>query len=162
MLEIFSRKPLGFALPIKGTKVPASEAWIHEVKYDGYRMMVIRENNRVRLMTKGGYDWAKRYPWIVEAALKNRHRQFVLDGEAVILGVDGISDFNALHSSKFNHEVQLLRFRRPCNGRRRLAPPALLATKNKPRKAVASAAARHLHGQLRTRRDRSGSFPESL
>jgi bifunctional non-homologous end joining protein LigD len=80
------------------------------VKYDGYRMMVTRENDRVRLMTKGGYNWTKRYPWIVEAALKNRHKQFVIDGEAVILGVDGISDFNALHSSKFNHEVQLYAF----------------------------------------------------
>ena len=52
----------------------------------------------------------KRYPWIVEAALKNRHKQFVLDGEAVVLGVDGISDFNALHSGKHNHEVQLYAF----------------------------------------------------
>lgn len=40
----------------------------------------------------------------------NRHKQFVLDGEAVILGVDGISDFNALHSGKHNEEVQLCAF----------------------------------------------------
>src|SRR6516165_3684095 len=37
-------------------------------------------------------------------------RQFVLDGEAVVLGIDGISDFNALHSRKQNHEVQLCAF----------------------------------------------------
>jgi len=45
----------------------------------------------------------RRFPWIGEAALKNRIRQFVLDGEAVILGVDGISDLaagpNALRGS---------------------------------------------------------------
>jgi ATP dependent DNA ligase domain len=41
---------------------------------------------------------------------KNREKQFVIDGEAVILGVDGISDFNALHSGKHNHEVQLYAF----------------------------------------------------
>jgi bifunctional non-homologous end joining protein LigD len=64
----------------------------------------------VRLITRGGYDWSKRYPWIVEAALKNRYKQFVIDGEAVILGVDGISDFNALHSGKHNDEVQLYAF----------------------------------------------------
>jgi bifunctional non-homologous end joining protein LigD len=64
----------------------------------------------VRLITRSGYNWTKRYPWIVEAALTNRHKQFVLDGEAVILGVDGISDFNALHSGNFNHEVQLYAF----------------------------------------------------
>ena len=64
----------------------------------------------MRLITRGGYDWTKRYPWIVEAALKNRYTQFVIDGEAVILGVDGISDFNALHSGKHNDEVQLYAF----------------------------------------------------
>jgi bifunctional non-homologous end joining protein LigD len=80
------------------------------VKYDGYRLRVERDGYRVRLITRGGYNWTKRYPWIVEAALKNRHKQFVIDGEAVILGVDGISDFNALHSGKSNYEVQLYSF----------------------------------------------------
>jgi bifunctional non-homologous end joining protein LigD len=61
----------------------------------------------VRLITKGGYDWSKRFPWIVEAALKNRQKQFVIDGEAVILGVDGISDFNALHSGRHNEGAAL-------------------------------------------------------
>jgi bifunctional non-homologous end joining protein LigD len=83
---------------------------IHEVKHDGYRMLVIRENDRVRLITKGGYDWTARYPWIAEAALKNRQKHFVIDGEGVVLGVDGISDFNALHSRKHDHEVQLYAF----------------------------------------------------
>jgi hypothetical protein len=54
--------------------------------------------------------WAGRYPWIVESALKNRHRQFVIDGEAVVLGVDGIADFNALHSRQYDDEVQLYAF----------------------------------------------------
>jgi bifunctional non-homologous end joining protein LigD len=99
-----------FCLPTRGIKVPDRPEWIHEVKYDGYRLRVERDGERVRLITRGGYDWTKRYSWIVEAALKNRHKQFVLDGEAVILGVDGISDFNALHSGNFNHEVQLYAF----------------------------------------------------
>jgi bifunctional non-homologous end joining protein LigD len=47
---------------------------------------------------------------VVEAALKNRYKQFVIDGEAVILGVDGVSDFNALHSGKHNDEVRLYAF----------------------------------------------------
>jgi bifunctional non-homologous end joining protein LigD len=58
----------------------------------------------------GGYDWTKRYPWIVESAMKVRRDRFVLDGEAVVLGVDGISDFNALISGKDNDEVQLCAF----------------------------------------------------
>jgi hypothetical protein len=58
----------------------------------------------------GGYNWTDRYPWIVEAALKNRQQRFVIDGEAVILGVNGVSDFNALHSGRHNEEVQLCAF----------------------------------------------------
>jgi ATP-dependent DNA ligase len=58
-----------------------------------------------RLFTRNGYDWTKHYPWIVEAALKNRIKQFVIDGEAVILGVDGRSDFDAVHSGKHRRDA---------------------------------------------------------
>ena len=75
-----------------------------------YRLRLERDGDRVRLITRGGYNWTDRYPWIVEAALKNRHRQFVIDGEAVVLGVDGVADFDALHSRKHDHEVQLYAF----------------------------------------------------
>jgi len=99
-----------FCLPTKATTVPAAPEWFHELKMDGYRLRLERDGARVRLITKGGYDWTKRFPWIVEAALKNRAKQFVIDGEAVILGVDGRSDFNALHSGKQNGDVQLCAF----------------------------------------------------
>jgi bifunctional non-homologous end joining protein LigD len=45
-----------------------------------------------------------------EAALRNRNSSFVIDGEAVLLGVDGISDFNGLHSRKYDYEVQFYAF----------------------------------------------------
>ncbi|UFW48531.1 MULTISPECIES: hypothetical protein [Bradyrhizobium] len=73
-------------------------------------MKLVRENDRVRLITKGGHDWTKRYPWIVETALKIRTTQFILDGEAVVLNVDGRSDFDALYSRKHDHEVQFYAF----------------------------------------------------
>jgi bifunctional non-homologous end joining protein LigD len=99
-----------FCIPTTGTEVPSGPDWLHEIKYDGYRLRVERNGDRVRFITKGGYDWTKRFPWIAEAALKNRQKHFVIDGEAVILGVDGYSDFNALRSGKHNDEVQLLAF----------------------------------------------------
>jgi ATP-dependent DNA ligase len=99
-----------FCLPTRGQKVPAGPDWIHEVKYDGYRLRVERDGERVRLFTRNGYDWTGRYPWIVEAARKIRQPRFVLDGEAVILGVDCIADFNALHSRLHDNEVQLCAF----------------------------------------------------
>jgi bifunctional non-homologous end joining protein LigD len=75
-------------LPTPGKQVPAGPAWLHEIKHDGYRLMVQREGKRVRLFTRNGHDWTDRYPLIVEAALKNRSRSFVIDGEAVLLGVE--------------------------------------------------------------------------
>jgi hypothetical protein len=95
-------------LHARGTKVPHTPDWLHEIKHDGYRLRLERDGDHVRLITRGGYDWTNRYPWIVEAARKIRQKRFVLDGEAVILGVDGYSDFDALHSGKHNEEVKLL------------------------------------------------------
>jgi ATP-dependent DNA ligase len=89
---------------------PAGPDWLHEIKHDGYRLIVQREGKRVRLFTRNGYDWTDRYPLIVEAALKNRTTSFVIDGEAVLLGVDGISDFNGLHGRRHDGEVQLYAF----------------------------------------------------
>jgi len=97
-------------LPTAAKIVPNRDLWLHEVKYDGYRLIVVREDNRVRLFSKSGNDWTSRYPWIVESALKNRRKHFVIDGEAVILGVDGVPDFNALHSRRYDAEVQLFAF----------------------------------------------------
>ena len=53
---------------------------------------------------------AGRYPLIMEAALRNRNSSFVIDGEAVLLGVDGVSDFNGLHSRKHDDEVEFYAF----------------------------------------------------
>jgi bifunctional non-homologous end joining protein LigD len=103
-------KSFDFCIPTRSTSVPAAPGWLHEIKYDGYRLRLEREGDRARLITKGGYNWTSRYPWIVEAALKNRHKQFVIDGEAVVRGVDGIADFDALHSRKHDDEVQLYAF----------------------------------------------------
>jgi bifunctional non-homologous end joining protein LigD len=99
-------------IPTRGTVVPSGPDWIHEIKHDGYRLIVQREGKRVRLFTRSGHDWTARYPLIVEAALKNRQSSFVIDGEAVMLGVDGISDFNGLHSRRHDDQVQLYAGRR--------------------------------------------------
>ena len=103
-------KAFDFCIPNRGKIVPRASDWLHELKYDGYRVRVERNGDRVRLITRNGYDWTKRFPWIIEAARKNRIKQFVIDGEAVVLGVDEISDFAALHAGRSNGEVQLYTF----------------------------------------------------
>lgn len=103
-------KAFDFCLPTAAKAVPVGPDWIHEIKYDGYRLRVERQRKTVRLFTRNGHNWTDRFPWIVQAALKNREQQFVIDGEAVVLGVDGVSDFNALHSRQRDEEVQLYAF----------------------------------------------------
>jgi bifunctional non-homologous end joining protein LigD len=66
-------KAFEFCIPTRGTKVPNGPDWFHEIKYDGYRLRIECDGDRVRLITRGGgYDWTKRYSSIVEAACKNR------------------------------------------------------------------------------------------
>ena len=55
-----------------GTKVPASPEWLHEIKLDGYRMRVERNGDRVRLITRGGYDWTKRFRTLVKTRERTR------------------------------------------------------------------------------------------
>ena len=97
-------------IPTRAAKVPSGPDWIHEIKHDGYRLIVQKDQKRVRLFTRNGHDWTDRYPLIVEAALRNRSASFVIDGEAVLLGVDGVSDFDGLHSRQHDEEVQLYAF----------------------------------------------------
>ena len=104
------RKTFEPCIPTRGTEVPAGPDWLHEIKHDGYRLILVRDGARVRLFTRNGHDWTGRYPLIVEAALKNRQTSFVFDGEAVLLGVDGSSDLNGLHSRRHDDEVQLYAF----------------------------------------------------
>jgi ATP-dependent DNA ligase len=105
-----STAPFRPCIPTRCTKVSSHSDWIHEVKQDGFRLIVQRDGERVRLFTRNGYDWTSRYPLIVEAAGSIRTKQFVIDGEAVLLGVDGISDFDGLYSGPHNDEVQLYAF----------------------------------------------------
>ena len=108
-----SLRPSGFVEPCRPSKAvrpPSGPLWVHEIKHDGFRLMVRREGVRVRCFTRGGFDWADRFPAIVEAAVRIRSSSFLIDGEAVIVRDDGLSDFNALRSQRRNHEAMLFAF----------------------------------------------------
>jgi hypothetical protein len=51
-------------IPTKAAQVPDRPDWIHEIKHDGYRLIVQREDKRVRLFTRNGHDWSDRFPLI--------------------------------------------------------------------------------------------------
>lgn len=75
---------------------PKGPDWAYEVKWDGYRVAVHVEPGRVRVITRGGYDWTQRFPAIAEEACELGHDTMIIDGEAVVLDEHGRSDFGAL------------------------------------------------------------------
>jgi bifunctional non-homologous end joining protein LigD len=77
-------------------KAPTGERWVHEIKHDGFRIITRRVGKDVRLFTKQGADYSKRYPLVVEAINRLRVSSIVLDGEAVWIGPNGLPDFDAL------------------------------------------------------------------
>jgi bifunctional non-homologous end joining protein LigD len=84
-------------IPTLAGKPPSGPDWVHEIKHDGYRLIVRREGKAVRLFTRRGHDWTERYPAIAAVAAKLRAKSFTLDGEAAVSGADGVAVFEALH-----------------------------------------------------------------
>jgi bifunctional non-homologous end joining protein LigD len=92
--------PPGFILPAQPVKrpgPPCGPSWVHEIKHDGYRLIVLK-GETVRLFTRSGNDWTDRFPLITKAAQKLRG-SFLIDGEAVVVGPDGLSLFDQLQST---------------------------------------------------------------
>ena len=78
---------------------PLRSGWIHEIKHDGYRTIVVIERGEVRCYTRNGFDWSHRYPGILQAASGLQCRSAVLDGEVIIQNDHGVSDFDGLMSA---------------------------------------------------------------
>ena len=93
-----------------GARPPVGERWISEIKFDGFRLVARRAQGQVRLFTKQGYDYSRRYPLIVEALRRLRVSSIVVDGEAVCFGEDGSHDFNALWDNSRDETVTLCAF----------------------------------------------------
>ena len=109
-----SRVPrLGFIEPQVPTLVdhpPQHEEWIHEVKHDGYRTLLVRDRDGVRAFTRNGFDWTDRYPSIVRAATKLSCRSAILDGEVIVQDERGISHFEALNTAIRREPERLIFF----------------------------------------------------
>jgi DNA ligase D-like protein (predicted ligase) len=93
---------LGFIkpqLPCLTDEPPEGEDWIHEVKHDGYRTLLVVERGQARAYTRNGFDWSQSYPGIVNAAASLNCRSAILDGEVIVQDGRGASDFEALKSA---------------------------------------------------------------
>ena len=106
---------LRFIPPQLATSVdqpPEGEHWIHEIKHDGFRCQVLVERGQARVLTRKGYDWTSRYPYIVSAAANLPCQSAIIDGEAIVQDGNGVSDFEGLSSAMWRrpHSIILYAF----------------------------------------------------
>ncbi|MBS0479602.1 MAG: DNA ligase D [Proteobacteria bacterium] len=81
--------------------VPTGTGWIHEVKYDGYRVLIAVGGGKVKLYTRKGLDWTDKFPGIAEAAATLPVGSALIDGEVVAFK-DGHPDFSSLQDAIAN------------------------------------------------------------
>jgi bifunctional non-homologous end joining protein LigD len=107
----FQRKKteaLGVKAPLPGfiepalassiAKVPSGARWIHEIKFDGYRVQVHLANEAVRIFTRRGHDRTHRFKKVAHDAWHIKGASAVIDGEVVVPAVDGSTDFSVLQN----------------------------------------------------------------
>jgi bifunctional non-homologous end joining protein LigD len=80
-------------------EAPSGSEWIHELKYDGYRIGCLIHAPEVRLESRRGNDWTSSFPELVEAARHVPARLAVLDGEVAIVAPSGKTSFQALQNA---------------------------------------------------------------
>jgi len=78
---------------------PAGDAWLHEIKFDGYRMFCQIHADKVRFVSRNGKDWTDRPPSLQSAAAALKVEDAVLDGEVVVLDEKGASRFQLLQNA---------------------------------------------------------------
>src|SRR3954466_8205016 len=83
-------------LPTLVEKSPEGDAWIHEIKYDGYRTILAVDRDRTCAFTRRGHDWTDEYRPIIEAAKQLPCKSAIIDGEMIVQNAAGLSDFGAL------------------------------------------------------------------
>jgi bifunctional non-homologous end joining protein LigD len=91
----------GFVEPALATsidKVPSGERWIHEIKFDGYRVQLHIANDAAKVFTRNGHDWTNRFNKIAHDAFLISASSAIIDGEVVVPAADGTTDFSVLQN----------------------------------------------------------------
>jgi bifunctional non-homologous end joining protein LigD len=107
------RLPAGFIIPaesVMASKPPSAPEWVHEIKHDGYRMIARQGGPKVRLYSRNGNNWTARLPAIAAAVQRIKAKSFTIDGEAVVVGPDGLSRFDELRRREAAHKAILYAF----------------------------------------------------
>ena len=99
-------------IPTLVPEPPSGEGWIHEIKHDGYRTLIVIDGGKFRAFSRHGRDWTGPYRRVIEAASKLSCQAAILDGEIIVQDENGISDFDALRSAihKAPHRIVFFAF----------------------------------------------------
>jgi DNA ligase D-like protein (predicted ligase) len=89
----------GRSLPRLVDEAPEGSDWLHEIKFDGYRVHARLDRGAVRLLTRTGLDWTHKYPAIAAAVPSLPAKQAYLDGELYGLRPDGTTSFSAIQAA---------------------------------------------------------------
>jgi ATP-dependent DNA ligase len=105
--------PAGFiapCLPTKTDKLPSGGEWLHEIKHDGFRIIARKSNGRVRLYSRPGNDFTRRFPLILDALARLRWRSCIINGEAVACDDSGVASFDLVRHHRANESIFLYAF----------------------------------------------------
>lgn len=81
---------------------PTGTCWVHEIKYDGYRLQALKNGKSIQLFTRGGKDWTNQLRSVANAVGRLSRDRLHLDGELVVFGEQGVTDFSALQEDLKN------------------------------------------------------------
>jgi len=105
--------PAGFiapCLPTKAHTLPSGGLWLHEIKHDGFRIIACKDGERVRLYSRPGNDFTRRFPLIVETLACLRSRSCIIDGEAIACDDNGVASFDLIRHHRHNDRAFLYAF----------------------------------------------------
>ena len=88
---------------------PDGPGWIHEIKYDGYRLLAAMTPDRVKLYTRSGLDWTEKFSSLVPAFLKLQATALI-DGEAIVQDEHGLSRFGLLQQALSDGDSTQMRY----------------------------------------------------
>lgn len=80
-------------------EAPDGPGWLHEIKYDGYRVHARIDGDDIRLLTRTGLDWSHRYQATISALRPLRVKNAYLDGELCAVRPDGVTSFSRLQAA---------------------------------------------------------------
>ncbi|HYM98995.1 MAG TPA: non-homologous end-joining DNA ligase, partial [Aestuariivirgaceae bacterium] len=86
------------SLALLKERAPSGAKWIHEIKFDGYRLQARIDGHKIQLLTRRGLDWTKRFPSIARALKQLPMSSALIDGEAIVQDERGLSSFSGMQT----------------------------------------------------------------